>query len=256
MDGLRRRIDSGKPVLNGWLHIPNSWTAELMALSGWDTVTIDFQHGFHDIPAALSMLQAIAAGGSIPMVRVPWNEPTSIMRLLDAGAPGLICPMIETRAQCEDFISWCRYPPDGRRSLGPTRAKTIYGPSYAADANRWIVAFAMIETVEGYRNAQDICGVPGLDGVFIGTGDLRLSLAIEGRESELEDTIQAIRRTCEAHGLVPGLFTPDVDEGLRRIDEGFRFITVKTDATLLKEHATEVVTRLRTSQADSSVHGG
>lgn len=251
MDGLRRRIESGIPVLNGWLHIPTSWTAELMALSGFDTVTIDFQHGFHDLPCAVSMLQAIAAGGAFPMVRVQWNEPSTIMRLLDAGALGVICPMIETRQQCEDFVGWCRYPPDGRRSLGPTRAKTVYGPSYAADANRTIVVFAMIETIEGYRNAQDICSVSGLDGIFIGTGDLRLSLAIEDRQAELEDTIQSIRRTCEAHGLVPGLFTPDVNEGLQRMDEGFRFITVKTDATLLKEHATDVVNQLRTRLSDS-----
>src|SRR5690606_12194598 len=125
----------GGAVINAWLGIPSAWSAELMAHQGWDSLTIDMQHGVADLSDMLAMMQAISTTNAIPLVRVPWNEPGAIMRALDLGAYGIICPMINTREQCEAFVGACRYHPDGYRSMGPIRARIYGGDDYAKEAN-------------------------------------------------------------------------------------------------------------------------
>ena len=119
-----------KPLLMDGLSIPNSLTAESMAKMGWDSLTIDFQHGINDYSTSLPMLQAISNSPTIPFARVPWNEPGIIMRMLDAGTCGIIAPMINNKEECEKFVSYCRYPPLGQRSFGPMRAQLAYGLDY------------------------------------------------------------------------------------------------------------------------------
>ena len=111
----------GRAAINGWLSIPNSFTAEAMAKMGWDSLTIDIQHGLNDFSTSISMLQAISGNSAIPFARVPWNEPGIIMKMLDAGTYGIIAPMINNKEECERFVSYCRYPPLGLRSFGPIR---------------------------------------------------------------------------------------------------------------------------------------
>ena len=137
---------SEETVVNGWLHIPNSFSTEVMAHAGWDSLTIDMQHGPPEYHAALPMLQAISTTETVPLARVPWNEPGLIMRMLDAGCYGVICPMINTREQAEAFVGACRYPPEGYRSFGPYRARLYAGADYPQYANEEIVTMAMIET--------------------------------------------------------------------------------------------------------------
>ena len=163
----------GGAVLNGWLAIPSSWSAEVLANQGWDSLTVDMQHGLADLSQALSMMQAISTTSTIPLVRVPWNEPGVIMRSLDMGAYGVICPMINSRAECEAFVGACRYHPDGYRSLGPTRARVYAGADYMQHANSTVLTFAMIETSEAVKNIDEIVSVPGLDAIYIGPNDLR-----------------------------------------------------------------------------------
>ncbi|RMF77330.1 MAG: 2,4-dihydroxyhept-2-ene-1,7-dioic acid aldolase, partial [Chloroflexi bacterium] len=129
---------NGEAAINGWLHIPSTWSAEVMAHQGWDSLTIDMQHGMTGYQTALYMLQALSTTDVVPLVRVTWNEPGLIGRMLDAGAYGVICPMVNTREQCEAFVGACRYHPMGYRSLGPTRAKLYAGDDYAAHANETI----------------------------------------------------------------------------------------------------------------------
>ena len=119
-----------KYILNGWLSIPNSFTAESMAKMGWDTITIDLQHGLNDFSTSIAMLQAISNSSTIPFARVPWNEPGIIMKMLDAGTCGIIAPMINNKEECEKFVSYCKYPPLGQRSFGPMRAQLVYGNDY------------------------------------------------------------------------------------------------------------------------------
>ena len=149
---LRELWNAGKPVLNGWCQLPDSISAEVMAHQGWDSVSVDLQHSAVSEAAAITMLQAISTTDAVPLVRTPWNEPGVIMRLLDAGAYGVICPMVNNRADAEAFVAACRYPPDGIRSNGPYRALMYGGGDYQAHANAEIVTLAMIETREAMAN--------------------------------------------------------------------------------------------------------
>ena len=136
----------GEAAINGWLSIPNSFTAEAFGKMGWDSVTIDLQHGQNDYSTSVSMIQALANGTAVPLTRVPWSEPGIIMKMLDLGVLGIIAPMINTKEDCEKFVSYCYYPPIGQRSFGPMRAQVAYGSDYYQHANKNIISLAMIET--------------------------------------------------------------------------------------------------------------
>ena len=240
--------NSGGTVLNGWLHIPSTWSAEVMAHAGWDSVTVDMQHGMHGIETVIQMLQAISTTDTVPLVRVNWNEPGSIMRLLDAGAYGVICPMIDTREQCEAFVGACRYPPQGYRSLGPTRARVVMGADYALYANDEVLTIAMVETKEAVENIDAIASVPGLDMIFVGAGDLRLSLTGEmGFEADprVEAAMDAILESCAKHDVLAGVFTVSPSYAKSLIERGFRFITLKTDSIILAEYAQQIIQETR-----------
>ena len=145
-----------EPVINGWLQIPNSFTAELMANQNWDSLTLDMQHGVIDYSHAISMLQAISTTDVTPLARVNWNEPGQIMKILDAGAYGIICPMVSNKKEAENFVQACMYPPHGYRSFGPVRGLIYGGPDYANEANNEILKFAMIETKESLEKLDEI----------------------------------------------------------------------------------------------------
>ena len=163
---LKQLWHQNETAINAWLTIPSAWTAEIMAHAGFDAITIDMQHGLSDFQTTLSMLQAISTTESVPLARVPWNEPAMIMRLLDAGVYGLICPMVNTRADAEAFVGACRYPPLGFRSYGPIRANLYAGDDYFAHANETVLTFAMVETAEALENLEEIVKTPGLDGML------------------------------------------------------------------------------------------
>ena len=127
---IKERLHQGELILNAWLTIPSAWTAELLAHDGYDALTIDMQHGLIGYETALSILQAISTTDAVPFVRVAWNDPSTIMKMLDAGAQGIICPMINTRSQAEAFVGACRFPPQGYRSCGPIRAELYSDGDY------------------------------------------------------------------------------------------------------------------------------
>ena len=239
----------GKTVINGWLHSPSTWSAEVMAHQGWDSLVVDMQHGLMGMETAILMLQAISTTDTVPMVRVNWNTPGDTMRLLDAGAYGVICPMIETRAECEAFVGACRFPPLGYRSLGPTRARIFAGDDYAEHANDTIITFAMIETRAGFDNRDEIMSVPGLDGVFVGIGDLRLSMTgragLTAADATVDAALDAILESARAHGLKAGLFAADTDHAIDMIKRGYEFVTVMNDVSLMASAASAVVQRVR-----------
>ena len=195
----------GGAVINGWLGIPSSITAENMAQCGWDSLVVDLQHGHIDFQVAVGMLQAISTTATTPLARVPWCEPGIIMKLLDAGAYGIICPMINTRADCEAFVGACRYAPKGYRSFGPVRATWYGGADYFKHANDTIVTMAMIETKQAMDNLDDILSVPGLDGLYIGPNDLAITLgcAPSGTPTDpiVLDAIRTILAGAKKHGI-------------------------------------------------------
>ena len=173
---LKQFIKEEKPIINGWLQIPSSFSAEVMAHQGWDSLTIDMQHGLVDYTNALPMLQTISTTDVTPLARVNWNEPGQIMKILDAGCYGIICPMVSNKEEAERFVQACLYPPKGYRSFGPIRGLLYGGPDYGKYANDEILKFAMIETKESLENLDSIMSTPGLNGIYIGPADLSLAL--------------------------------------------------------------------------------
>ncbi len=239
----------GGVVLNGWLHVPSSFSAEVMAHAGWDSLTVDLQHGPPDMGSVIPMFQAISTTGVVPFARANWNDPGTIMKLLDAGCYGIICPMIEGREDAESFVGACRYPPEGYRSYGPFRASLYGGPDYAANANETVVTVAMIETAQALDDLDGILGVPGLDAVFVGPSDLGQALGHgPGMDREEPEMIEAIGRvvgSAREKGLAAGIFTGSTEYAARTIDEGFNFVNVSTDVRFMADGASAAVSALR-----------
>lgn len=246
---VRQIWRDGRAVLNGWCAIPSAFSAELMAHLGWDSLTIDTQHGLVGYESMLAMLQAISTTAATPMVRVPWNDPASIMKALDAGAYGIICPMISSRAECEAFVGACRYAPRGYRSSGPTRAVLYGGADYAANANDTIVTLAMIETREALEALDAIMSTPELDGVYIGPSDLSVSLGLPHGLDRSEDVaMNAIRSVLEAakrHKVKAGIHCGATAYAKRMIAMGFDLVTVLSDARLITAAGTQAVREMR-----------
>ncbi|HEX2816439.1 MAG TPA: aldolase/citrate lyase family protein [Phenylobacterium sp.] len=228
---------AGKPAIGGWCSMPGSFSAELMANQGWDVVTIDTQHGVIGYSEMLQMLQAISTTDATPLVRVSWNQPGEIMRALDSGAYGVICPMINDAAECAAFVQACRYPPDGFRSSGPTRAAIYGGADYLAKANGEMLTIAMVETAAGLANVEAIVATPGLDGVYIGPSDLSLSLGgPPGQDSDapmLMAAFDKILAACKAAGVRIGVHTASVAYSQKMLGRGFDLVTVGADTRFL-----------------------
>lgn len=245
---IRTIWGQGGHVLNGWLGIPNSFSAEVMAQLGWDSLVIDLQHGLIDYQAAVLMMQAISTTEVVPMVRVPWNDPAIIMKCLDAGAYGVICPMINNRDEAERFVGACRYPPLGYRSGGPTRALIYGGRDYQAAANDTIVALAMIETTDGLESLDSICSTPGLDAIYIGPNDLSLSMGGKGgldpTDLMVVTAIDRILGACKHHGIKAAIHTASVAYAKAMIGKGFDLVTVLSDLRILTQFGQQVVNEM------------
>lgn len=222
------------PALGGWLVLPSSISAEYMSRAGFDWLCVDMQHGSIDYQAAVTMMQAISTGDTVPVVRVPWNEPGIIMKTLDAGAYGVIVPMVNSRAEAEAAIGACRYAPTGYRSYGPGRAVLYAGPDYFANANATVLCICMLETREAIARADEIVSTPGLDAVFIGPSDLSVSLGLapsyDQDAPEFTQAIDAVLAACRKHGVTAGAFCGNAAVAKKRIAQGFRFVQVADDA--------------------------
>jgi len=227
----------GGNVLSGWVSMPTSFGAEVIANQGFDAVVVDTQHGMIGFQAAAEMLQAISTTSAIPLARAHWNDAPGIMKLLDAGAYGIVCPMVNNRAQCEAFVGACRYAPEGYRSFGPARGVFYGGDDYFEHANDTIVTLAMIETREALDNLDEIAAVEGLHAVFIGPGDFSISLGypptMEPTEKEVVEGIDAILAASEKHGIMPGVYCVAGTVARRWFDKGFRFVAIGSDVRFL-----------------------
>lgn len=246
---LRSIWREGGTAFNSILKIPSAFAAEIMANQGWDSLTIDLQHGPVSYEAALAMLQAIFTTSTVPLVRIPWNEPRIIMRMLDAGCYGVIGPMINTRAEAEAFVGACRYPPQGYRSYGPYRTGLRAGPDYSDRGSDTPVAIAMIETAAALDNLDAILSVPGLDAIFIGPNDLGRSLKAQQHASsgelDVTDAIGEVIAAAQRHDVVAGIYTGTPEDAVRMMEQGCQFITLSADAYLLASAAGQVVKRVR-----------
>lgn len=225
--------EKGGVAVNVFLAMPDSFAAEVISSLNWDGVTIDMQHGVVDYAMAVHMLQGISRYEAAPMVRVPWNDPAIVMKSLDAGAYGVICPMINTRAECEKFVGACRYAPAGYRSTGPVRAAFYGGSDYHAHADDTLLTFAMIETQEAIDNLDAICSVPGLDAIYIGPSDLSVSIGGgpggDQRDPAVMQRIDAALAAAKRNGIRAGMHTMSAAYANEMIDKGFDLVTLSSD---------------------------
>ncbi|HSP55911.1 MAG TPA: aldolase/citrate lyase family protein [Dehalococcoidia bacterium] len=232
-NALKRLWARDKPALGGWLTNPSAASAEVMAHVGFDWVCIDTQHGLIDYQTSVDMLRAISTTDAVPIVRVPWNEPGIIMKSLDAGAYGVIIPMVNSRAEAEAAVSYCRYAPKGVRSYGPSRAVLYAGREYFEHANETALCIVMIETAQAIENLDEILSVPGVDVVYIGPADLSVSLgfppASYHEDAKYAGAVQAVVDGCRKRGVVPGFHGGNPANARARIEQGFRFVEVCED---------------------------
>ena len=238
---LREAFAARQPAFGGWMSINSPYAAEVMGHAGFDTVVVDLQHGPLYLDAAVPMLQALSSTPATPMARCSQNDFGEINKLLDAGAYGIICPMIDSADDARAFVDACRYPPAGRRSFGPTRGILYGGPDYFDHANDTIVAYAMIETPDGLRNLDAICAVPGLDGIFVGPSDLSLALgappAPKWRQPPLSDALAKILQATKAAGKMAGIFCASREFAADAAKMGFDFVVLANDAVMLRAAA-------------------
>lgn len=247
---LKELYKSGKPIINSWLSVPSSFSAEVMANQGWDSLTIDMQHGLVDYSNAVNMLQAISTTNTTPMARVNWNEPGQIMKILDAGCYGIICPMVSNRKEAENFIQACQYPPKGYRSFGPIRATIYGGINYANNANEEILKLAMIETKEALEKLDEILDTPNLDGIYIGPADLSLAVGEEPGFDKPDNTkaykeILRILEAAKKRNLLAGLHNGTVEYAQKMINKGFNLVTIGSDSRYIAEGAKTDLEKLK-----------
>jgi len=247
MQTLRELWADGQPTLGGWLAVPSTVTAEATARTGFDFVCADNQHGAIDYQATVGIVQAILLGGSRPIARVPWNEPGVIGKMLDAGAQGVIVPMVNTVAEAEAVVRSSRYSPVGTRSFGPVLAGMRAG-DYATAANDTVAVIPMIETVQAIANLDDILAVPGIDAVYVGPADLSLTLGLppgnNDGEPAFDEALATIVAACRKAGVVPGIHASGA-LAERRLEQGFQMITVAGDLLAMRTRLTEELAQAR-----------
>ncbi len=236
-NGVKAAWAAGKPVLNGWLAIPSGFSAEVMALAGFDSLTVDIQHGVQDYLSMVACFQGMQPHGVTPMVRVPWNEVGIIGKVLDGGAKGVICPMVNTEAEARALVSACRYPPKGTRSFGPIRSGLYGAPADTNAANDDVLVIPMIETKTALENLESIVSVPGVDAVYIGPSDLSLSLGMEPKqdrqEPEFLEILDRIRTTAHRHGVKACIHTMSGAYSKQMLARGFNLATIMNDSGLM-----------------------
>jgi 4-hydroxy-2-oxoheptanedioate aldolase len=245
----------GEAVINGWCSIPSSFSAEIMAHQGFDSITIDMQHGLIGYEVGVTMLQAISTTEVIPMIWVPWNEPGFLMKVLDAGAYGIICPMISTARDAEALVQACKYPPRGYRSFGPIRAKYYGGGSshgggdYHHYADEETLVIPQIETREAIANLDDILQVAGIAAIYVGPSDLAMAFGKEPRKGqndpEVVEARDKILATAKRHGIPAGIHTNSTDVAVAMIQKGFQLTSIQSDDRFLMSKAKEEVTAVR-----------
>lgn len=234
---LRSAWREGRETYGVWCSVPNSFSAELVAVAGCDYVCVDLQHGMVDFSSVVPMMQGIISAGAAPVVRVPRNDPQSIGKALDAGASGVIVPLVESVEAAKAAAAAFRYPPDGGRSYGPTRASIVAATPTPEDFED-VACIVMVETQAGLAHVGEIAAVTGIDAIYIGPADLAVTLGVRGalqeRDDVHEEAITRIRETCAARGVIAGIHCKEGEGARARREQGFQMITVGHDALLLR----------------------
>ena len=236
-DPVRDRWAEGATAFAAWLTLEGPAAAAAVASAGFDAVVVDLQHGHATLEDLPHLLSAIEATPALPFVRAAWNHPAELMRALDLGARGVICPMVGSRAEADAFVAPCRYPPAGTRSYGPIHAAFGRGHGQTTAAEDAILLFAMIETADGLANLDEIASTPGLDGLFVGPADLSLGMGLDTfadlTDPALLTALDAVVAAAGEHSLTPGIHAPSPTNAAAMAGRGFRFVSSAVDEDLL-----------------------
>ncbi|MFJ8932826.1 HpcH/HpaI aldolase/citrate lyase family protein [Streptomyces sp. NPDC102364] len=255
---VRGVIDTGDVAVNAWLSGDSAYVAEAVSHAGFDSVTVDLQHGMFGTDSAVRLLQAVSSGPATPMARCTSSDPAQIGKLLDAGAYGVICPAIDDADSCADFVASCRYPPHGRRSYGPARGLLYGGADYVTEADRTVLTWAMVESRQALDNLDEIVNVDGLDGIYVGPNDLALSLG--ERPGQISPTVlkalHKVADTVRGAGRYVGGFCADESEALQLVEAGFHLVTPGNDIGLLRDAATRRIAAVRGGAGTSRIAAG
>lgn len=227
----------GKPAVGCWLNLGNPFAAEIMAHVGFDWLLVDMEHGAIDITLAQTMFQAISTTNTIPFVRVPWNDAASIKQALDAGAYGVVVPMVNTAEEAKRAVAACRYPPQGERSVGPTRAQLYAGPDYLEHANEEIAVVVQIEHPDAVARIEEILQVPDLDAIFVGPSDLAATMGIpvvpDNTHPRHVELVAKVLTAAKRQRVPAGIMTYSAEAAKQKLAEGFLFVSITSDARLL-----------------------
>ncbi len=255
---LKARLQEGKIALNAWSLLPSTYTAEFMVQAGWDSITFDMQHGLHDYTSAVACIQACQGHPATPLVRVPWAEPGILGKVLDAGAWGVIIPMINTVDEAQALVKACYYPPLGMRSNGPVRA-AAYGVAspYQTIANDEVLILPQIETREAVANAEAILDVEGISGIYVGPSDLGLSYelppVLDREEPEMLEIYRDLLKLTKDRGKVAGIQNMTPAYGARMAEIGFQLITIASDGVFVGRASREAVAATRKLVGDRKI---
>lgn len=236
---VKTALCSGKPALGSWLSLCSPVAAELMAPLGWDWLVVDVQHSPVGFETMVNCFRAIQLGGAVPMARVPWADTIWIQRTLDAGALGIVVPMVNSAAEAERVVANAKYGPRGIRSSGGSRVSQYIDGDYRRFADESIAVIVMIETIGAAERAEEILAVEGVDGCFIGPNDLALSMGLDPAkaETEMEDVIQQVLRAAKSVGKAAGKHCYDPEEINQRIEQGFQFLALASDSRFMVAEA-------------------
>jgi 2-keto-3-deoxy-L-rhamnonate aldolase RhmA len=246
---LSKAWSEDRAVLGPWITTDSEWVAETLAHSGYDFLVVDCQHSLLDEVAAGHLLKALAGAPAACFVRCSRNEPARIGRVLDAGADGVIVPLVNSAAEAADAVAACRYGSKGTRSFGPFRAGLGFD---VAKLEGRVSCFVMIETVRATERAAEICAVPGVAGVFIGPTDLGVDKGIpaiatfgENAPAPLAEAMDKVLKATKAAGIICGRPAYSVADAGRAIKAGFRLVTIGADRMMLRERAAQIVEEVR-----------
>jgi 4-hydroxy-2-oxoheptanedioate aldolase len=258
MNALLKAWRDGQVTFGIWSTIDSGFVAEVLGDEQFDYICCDQQHGVIDYSVLLQMLQGIRASRGTAITRVLSNDPGQIMKSLDAGAQGVIVPMVNDTAEAARAVAACKYPPEGSRSYGPVRASVVTG-SRDPDELRNVACAVMVETAEGLKNADDIAGTPGVDAIYVGPADLSIALGLppgfDRPERVFKEAIATVLEACRRNGVVAGIQCTSGEMAQRYAELGFQMITVASDANLLRSAARSQLARARGHEA-TSVAGG
>ncbi len=249
---VKQLLAAGKPAVGAWLTLGDPLATETLAHMGFDWLNVDMEHGSIDVRATRTLFQVINTTDVVPTARVPWNDHVWIKRVLDAGAYGVVAPMVRTREEAERAVAACRYPPAGIRSIGSGRNHYAFRGSqadYLARANDQLLVVIQIEHADAIRRLDDILSVPGIDAAFIGPNDLCASLGIppstDSDHPDFEAAVAQVAAVSQKYGVAPGIHTSSGRALNKRLEQGFRYLGLANDQRFLIAGASEELSVIR-----------